>query len=636
MADKNPFSIHPCLFIAIGTNGWRILQELRQLIYEEFGQGGLPCFRYIGIESDSGKKPDNSFLPHSPKIYEHVAPVYISIPDVSVVRHRLDPSLSQEHIPGMVEWLDTNLIERGNRSYQAGAGNSRQAGRMCLWTNWKQFRESIAEGLDWLRQPDHHQETEEFLRRDYFGKKRHGVRTPADSLINSAPKVYLFGTLCGGTCSGTFIDIAYYVSRELGLLADLRRSIRRGVADPEVIGLFTITDLRRVNDDENRKTVVNCWAALRELDFHYQRQGRYYATYPGESLMDTPNEPFDTLYLESLKNLAGTGFERSDYVGLAHMCAMNLFTEVVAGLSAKKAESRVNLRMTAVGYLEPNQHDNMRAFSSFGLFAFWYPKYRIAQAINRHLAIEMCDGWLGGEAQANPIRDSVGRDWEGLLAEARNSLIGASPNAQNNLNIPATVEHTFDQGESEILVVEQSALESYLVNFPSQQSTFAMRLSGPGGDYFIRMNNAEPLVARDLKKAMTATVNRYFREHTCAETREYVVGLIKNITQTAAQLPSDLGSLSQQVETGLAHEVYHNWWAKSVGFHRQSVEEYKRALWQTLKQHVLAHLHTLRDYFMKQVLEKIQADAVNLQNEVAQAESRLRVFRANASGKNRS
>jgi hypothetical protein len=627
MPDKNPFSIHPCLFVAIGTNGWRILQELRQLIYEEFGQGGLPCFRYIGIESDSGKKPDDSFLPHIPLSYEQVSKVYISVPDVSVVRSKLNPKLSNDYSPGMAEWLDTSLIERGNRSYQAGAGNARQAGRMCLWANWKQFKESVAEGLDWIKDPNHHQETEDFLRKDYFAKKRRGIQPPADSLINTAPKVYIFGTLCGGTCSGSFIDIAYYVSRELGLLADVHRSIRRGVADPEVIGLFTITDLRRINDPENRKTVVNCWAALRELDFYYQKEGQYFATYPGESSFETANEPFDTIYLESLKNLAGTGFDRNDYNGLAQMSAMNLFTEVVAGLSARKDESRVNLRMTASGYLERNQNENMRAFSAFGLSAFWYPKYRIAQAINRYLAVEMCAGWLGADVQTNPIRDLVAKDWIILLADARNSLIGSAAHPQCNVNIQAAIDQSFDQGESQFLLVDEWGLEDFLVNYPNQQSTFAVRLSGPSGDYFIRMNNAEPLVAKDLKTALIATVNRYFREHTCTETKEYVAALIRCISQTVEELPNDLASISQQIEVGLAREVHQGWWAKSVFLHKEAVEEYKRSLWRTLKQRILSHLHYLRDYFLKQALNKILADMANFQNEVAQAESRLRVFR---------
>ena len=377
--------------------------------------------------------------------------------------------------------------------------------------------------------------------------------------------MYVIGTLCGGTCSATFIDIAYYVARELGLLADVRRSVRRVASDPELIGVFTVADLDRVHEVENRRTVVNCWAALRELDFRYQKESCYFATYPDGSNVETSDEPFDTIYIESLRNLASTGFDRSDYNGLAQMCAMSLFTEVVPGLAAKKDESRLNLRMTAVGYLQRSQTNHVRALSSFGLSAFWYPKCRIALAINRYLAVEMCDGWLGSDVQVNLIRDDAAKDWEVLVNEARNSVIGTSPAAHCNLNLQAAIEQTLDQFESQFLLVEESGLENFLVNFPGNESTFAQRLSGPTGDYFVRMSNAEPLVGQDLRHDLVAMVARYFREHTCAATKEYVSGLITSAARTVGRLPNELPNCSQQMDLGLARDVIHGWWAKSLG-----------------------------------------------------------------------
>lgn len=626
MPDKNPFSVSPCLFIGIGTNGWRILQELRELIYEEFGRGGLPCFRYIGIESDSDKKPDDSFLPHRPEAYERVTPVYISIPDVNVIRRRLDPAMGQDAILSMGDWLDGRLIERGNKSYKAGAGNARQAGRMCLWENWKQFRSAVSDGLDAIRNPDGREAADTFLRKEYFAKKRALSQPPAERLVKDAPKIYIFGTLCGGTCSGTFMDIAYYVAHELGLLGDVRRGIQRGVADPEIVGLFTITDMRRIADGELRKLVANCWAALRELDFAYHKEGRYTATFPDGTEIDTPNEPFDTLYLQSLSNLAAKGFDRSDYDGLAQMCAMNLFTEVVAGLAAKKDESRVNLHQTAEGYMQPNPQEHMRAFSAFGLSAFWYPKYRIAQAINRQLTVEMTGGWLGTAVTSSTMADEARKDWQDLLGGVRDSLIGKGVNARCNLNLEDEIQHAFDHGEPSFLQTDEFGLDSLLVSVPGPVS-FAERLAGPAGDYFTRVADAEPFVAGDLRNALKATIERFFRGHTCAETKAYVDALVQLAASETDKLPGELAPLSQRMDVGLAREVHHGWWARSLGLQRDAVEEYKRILWRDLRQRVLGHLSHLQAYFLRQVLAKSRVDVANLQNQVAQAESRLRLLR---------
>ena len=145
MADNAiSFSLSPCLFIGIGTNGWRIIDDLRQLFFEEFGVGGLPCFRYIAIESNAGRLPDDSFLPHVPKPYETIRPVYITIPDISVIQKRIDPKLDQEFKPGLKDWLDPRLrapvplgkLEQGQqRNHSCLRGNlhrSKSPGRRCV------------------------------------------------------------------------------------------------------------------------------------------------------------------------------------------------------------------------------------------------------------------------------------------------------------------------------------------------------------------------------------------------------------------------------------------------------------------------------------------------------------------------
>ena len=45
MADnKNNFTISPCLFIELGTNGWKIPHDLRKFVIEEFERPGFLVF----------------------------------------------------------------------------------------------------------------------------------------------------------------------------------------------------------------------------------------------------------------------------------------------------------------------------------------------------------------------------------------------------------------------------------------------------------------------------------------------------------------------------------------------------------------------------------------------------------------
>ncbi|MDP3013771.1 MAG: tubulin-like doman-containing protein, partial [Candidatus Subteraquimicrobiales bacterium] len=49
--------IYPTLFIGLGTQGLRILEELQKVIIEEYGEKP-PIFEYIYFETDEKAKPE--------------------------------------------------------------------------------------------------------------------------------------------------------------------------------------------------------------------------------------------------------------------------------------------------------------------------------------------------------------------------------------------------------------------------------------------------------------------------------------------------------------------------------------------------------------------------------------------------
>jgi hypothetical protein len=622
MADNAvSFSLSPCLFIGIGTNGWRIIDDLRQLFFEEFGVGGLPCFRYIAIESNAGRLPDDSFLPHVPKPYETIRPVYITIPDISVIKKRIDPKLDQEFKPGLKDWLDPRLIERGNKSYQSGAGNSRHAGRLCLWENWSEVKNEITRAYEEISTVRSRQDADVFLRETYFAKKKSGTPVPTENLISSAPKVYIFGTFCGGTCSGGFLDIAYFVSSLLGIR---RSKVMRKAKDPELIGMFTIVDTIRVSQPNLRANVANCWGALRELDFYFHPESVYSARFPDNTVIKTRDEPFDTVYLVAMRNMAGAGFTGEDYHGLTQMCAMNLFTEVVAGMAAKKDENRVNLRATAVGFLQPNQNGHIRAFSTFGISAIWYPRYRIAKAINRHLGVEMCAGWLGGkDFPASRIEGDCKNGWDALMGHIRGSLLGTVEGAHCNVNLPAEVESLLERHQVEFEGVDEYGLDEFTVNFPDAGSPFSQRLANPDGAYYRKIALAENLVLRDLKNDVEARLIDYLREHTFAETRFYLDGLVKLVAQDEQEIPDELAAFSQRMDFSLAHDVHRDIWSQALFLRDAAVKEYKQTIWDEFKRRVVNHLELIRNHFIKRILRSLQPELVAFAGRIARGENRL-------------
>ena len=105
--------------------------KLRELMYEEYGFGGLPIFRYIAIETDGRMKVDNT---NQMKDYERINFVEATIDNFEKIKRKLeDPNdiLYNEHLD---KWLNRDVLTFA-KLFKAGAANIRMAGRLCLWEN---------------------------------------------------------------------------------------------------------------------------------------------------------------------------------------------------------------------------------------------------------------------------------------------------------------------------------------------------------------------------------------------------------------------------------------------------------------------------------------------------------------------
>lgn len=609
-------TISPSLFIGLGTTGWKMVDELRKLIYEEFGRAGLPCFRYAALETDLGYSGDNGFLPNKPEAHESVRPLYITIPNLDVVKTRIDRRSGADYCPGLADWVDPTLLDRGPKSFEAGAGHMRQAGRLCLWENWNrkgniagELRALIAE----LRAQRNIDDADAFLRSDYL--KRKGIENiPHDSLVSAAPKVYILGTFCGGTCSGTFLDIAYFMGQALGIGAanNLRRQ-----QEPEVVGIFTVPDALWVRGG-NDANVASCWAALRELDYYTQPQTVYSVRLPDNTRVHTQDPPFSSVYLESLSNTGKASFG-ANHGALVEMCAMNLFTEVVAGMAACKSTIRVNFRAGDAGYLSQNRQGAIRAFSSFGLSAIWYPKYRIARAISRQLAVAMCDAWLDSPNfnQSNAQKDAEIL-WKRIGGRAAGSLIGAVDRSQCTTPLEADIKGAFEDKGSITKWNNQSppTFKTFLASFPAPGNTFVDRFRAPDGAYYTRVNNAEPGVSHEAASEIKLAITDYLKDHTVQETVALLAEL-KKLLQALEAKSQDLPVPSQSIDTSLADEVASDKWTMLLLQRPASVSQYKESLWLSLQDRVVTHLHKVKDHVLRRVIATVL-------RELASFELRLR------------
>ena len=80
--------ITPTIFVGLGTTGTNILKNLRELMAEEYGDAGLPLFRYIAIETHGEVNVQNT---NQMDDYERINLIRATISSVKPVDLKLTP-----------------------------------------------------------------------------------------------------------------------------------------------------------------------------------------------------------------------------------------------------------------------------------------------------------------------------------------------------------------------------------------------------------------------------------------------------------------------------------------------------------------------------------------------------------------
>ncbi len=303
---EQSLKIRPTVYVGLGTTGMEILNHLRRLNHLEYGQAGLPIFRYVSIETDASKsgripmidadervrgKLDEEGVPIletglPPNAYEvnEVIHTTLSFPDP--IRAKINPANSQIFNEDMASWLDETILDAPAVNGGFGAGNLRMAGRLALWENWNKgsfVGLSLYGAYMTVRYEPHWQKAESILT-THFDQK---IEVDSERC-----NIFIVGTLCGGTCSGMLLDIAYYF-----------RYIGKEYA--KIYGIFTMPNEGLALGGDAKILLANCWASLVEQDF-YQRPGtEYHLTLPDGAEIRERRAPFDVASFLCPMNMKG-------------------------------------------------------------------------------------------------------------------------------------------------------------------------------------------------------------------------------------------------------------------------------------------------------------------------------------------
>ena len=222
--------LRPALVIGLGRSGLVILKQLRAELYDQFGHpDNLPNVRLLYIDTDpeaiqsATRGQSEALLPREVLLARLGRPSQYLKPREGKVPYEA--------------WLDSKVLYRIPR--QRNHAGVRALGRLAFVDNQVTILQRLENALAVCTAPETLEQA----------AKQTGLEK-----FTSVPRVYIVGSLAGGTGSGMFIDLGYVLRR---LLRD------EGHKTAELVGMFLLPGATR---EAHPIGLANTVAALTELN----------------------------------------------------------------------------------------------------------------------------------------------------------------------------------------------------------------------------------------------------------------------------------------------------------------------------------------------------------------------------------
>jgi len=319
--------------------------------------------------------------------------------------------------PEIARWWNYPSIPLGY--IHNGAKQLRPIGRLCFFRNYvtfKQLMETKLANLDKIR--------------DMEVAQNRGF-----PVVGNLQLIYVVGSLCGGTGSGMFMDVAHRIR------AQVRNNAR-------VVGIFFLPDVLEgeiTSDLQRRRIRANAYAALKELNY-FQETQRFSVLYPSEQreLPDTPYAPFDFIFLVGRTNRSGHSLARkSDAENMAahliQMTAISHLSSEILGMEVNVVRERMFDLAGAAGEAVDRHHPykngnngspetkrnrNFLVYSSFATSALVAPHESLVDFWQRAFVSDLVRRFASGPAMTDPRSPLPEGDqqrvlnlWQGLLTQ---------------------------------------------------------------------------------------------------------------------------------------------------------------------------------------------------------------------------
>lgn len=392
--------IRPTLVIGLGGSGCKVAVHLKARLEEQFGRGSSYGDVIQFLCMDTADENYRVALPTPDDPERQIALTdseFIRISEVplnDLMRERGGDSGIGAILP---EVLRTTQIDQG-------AQQVRRLGRIALFHHYRaksNVRSRLEEAIRSLRRPD---------KMGVIGRTADGRRELRVTDRNQL-RVFVVCSICGGTGSGTFLDMAY-------IARDVAKNTGVDVRSCEVIGVLLMPEaFPEIESTGGARIRANAYAALLDLEYYNQPASTDEPLYNLRLQRETvsvPGAPFSLAYLVGASSEQGPLRGMQD---LAPVLGDALFSMVGTGMGARLNGVLDNVRASLIDYDDAGY----RAFySALSIAQIAYPRAQLEEAYTRLLKRRAIEERILQGASARGGAEADADQW---LSGARERII---------------------------------------------------------------------------------------------------------------------------------------------------------------------------------------------------------------------
>ncbi|WPF88135.1 tubulin-like doman-containing protein [Cyanobacterium aponinum AL20118] len=374
--DTKTLNIKRTICIGLGGTGRDILMQIRRLIVDRYGKlSELPVVSFVHIDTDknasqtTGLKTGDTY--HGENILFKPAEIVTAtmnkqeIDDLSKGLERRNPHERTSPYYHIGTWFPKQIL-KDVKSIENGAGAIRPVGRLAFFHNYSKIHQAINTADN--------------------ATVGHAQRLLSKNIVvDPGTNIIIVGSLCGGTGSGTFIDMAYSLREKYGYEIDSEITAYLIIA-PELYG-------------DTPSVKANTYAALKELNYYTAQGTNFDANYDPVNLFSVSENrpPFDFVYLVGNRTNSGHKIVRKEK--LSQIVAHKIFADFAEEISVNIKGHRDNVKKYFSVYDE-HPRPNAQRYLTFGLAKIYFPRdLTIAICLNK-VKIKLINFWLYGEGQS--------------------------------------------------------------------------------------------------------------------------------------------------------------------------------------------------------------------------------------------